>query len=953
MSTLKDTRFLKELDGRNTDNSKSYVGLLLLISDDIKGFLEYIKTTFPDYPDHGIEHSYRILDAVARVLGDQLCQLSDTEIFCFILSTLFHDTGMSIVGFSSKNDMRSKHPENAAIVIDKYFDDAFPKLKSKNRIKTVIKFVCKAHGLDIHEMYKNSNFFDIDTINGDDVRNSILSVLLRMGDLLDLDEQRTSWLAREFFPQIFSDEAKAHNDRHLNVQKYHCSSKSLEVEVMASDITEYKIWNEWLGYLDNEILYANTYLKQEGFFFPGLNKQIKKDDNANYEIEEIHFELDKEGGMWEIISKSIYTNEFDFIREVIQNAIDATLVDAYLDLDIPLDNPSPRSWTLSSRATPVYVCYSSNQHMLYIVDNGIGMNKSDLWNFLFKLSSTGYRNIKGRSFPFPSIAKYGIGFASCLINAEKIEIFTAKGNEDAMQKVTLETGINLAFIENIPLDNYIGTTLAIKLKHSYSYEKIREYIVKTFRYPSVAVICLDIDSLATIAERLNATRSFENCLQKPYKFVGFSECITQNKDRITKPILETYNNLSDIRNDAEALMDWIEENSAPDPNYSDKRKHAAFKKRVNALQKAMLCAEATCLFPAELTTTTQKDLFNAPDETIRLIKTFTEALDQHISECAAKLNKHPTFLREIPKCDVTIDGVWEFIVLDFDENLSICNVQQCTNPIDLSDRTGFILIKHAYQRYDEGIEYAAVNGFLFNKGRVCTRLTQIKGYHRVLHEEKRMKNFVLGSYDDYCNIYDAIRGECLDILETIDDEPYFTEDSAGDLTIGMEFESVSNVVSIVDNKLVLIRDVNVHSSVRLSDYPEKHNMLADILQINKPEHGDLLDNINKLDAVDTIYCQDGIAIPFDVKQLFPIGYMKLICNTTCSARMPLNVTRHEISRLRSDIDYWYDNTGSKIQQQIRTHTIKTLNDVKLDFDITDLASSYRAEHPNDYSFPFK
>jgi len=164
---------------------------------------------------------------------------------------------------------------------------------------------------------------------------------------------------------------------------------------------------------------------------------------------------------------------------------------------------------------------------------------------------------------------------------------------------------------------------------------------------------------------------------------------------------------------------------------------------------------------------------------------------------------------------------------------------------------------------------------------------------------------------------------------------------------------VSNVASKVDNKLVLIRDVNVHSSVRLSDYPEKHNMLADILQINKPEHGDLLDNINKLDAVDTIYCQDGIAIPFDVKQLFPIGYMKLICNTTCSARMPLNVTRHEISRLRSDIDYWYDNTGSKIQQQIRTHTIKTLNDVKLDFDITDLASSYRAEHPNDYSFPFK
>ena len=64
-----------------------------------------------------------------------------------------------------------------------------------------------------------------------------------------------------------------------------------------------------------------------------------------------------------------------------------------------------------------------------------------------------------------------------------------------------------------------------------------------------------------------------------------------------------------------------------------------------------------------------------------------------------------------------------------------------------------------------------------------------------------------------------------------------------------------------------------------------------------------------------------------------------------------SATAYAISRLRSDIDYWYDNTGSKIQQQIQAHTIKTLSDVKLDFDVADLSTSYSAEHPNDYSFP--
>lgn len=950
MLTLKDTKFFNELDSRRTDNSKLYIGFLLLISDDVDKFLEYIKATFPDFPDHGIQHSYRILDSVARILGNQIHQLSETEIFCFILSALFHDTGMSLVGFSSKNDMRTKHPENAAIVIDKYFDEAFPKLQNRKRIKSVIKFVCKAHGLDIHEMYKNPRFFDIDTINGDDVRNSILSVILRMGDLLDLDEQRTSWLAKEFFPQIFSDEAKAHNERHLNVQKYYCSAKSLVVEVVASNITEYKIWNEWLGYLDDEILYANTHLKEEGFFFPALNKQIKKDDNANYEIEEIHFELDKEGGMWEIISKSIYTNEFDFIREVIQNAIDATLVDTYLDLNIPLEFSSPRSWLLSPSATPVYVCYSANRRMLYVIDNGIGMNKSDLWNFLFRLSSTGYRNIKGRPFPFPSIAKYGIGFASCLINAEKIEIFTAKENEDAMQKVTLETGINLAFIESIPLDNYTGTTLAIKLKHPYSYEKIREYIIKTFRYPSVGVSCLDIDSLAVNVERLDANKNFKNCFSKPYKLVDLLGNISKERDGIVNPILDTYNNLFDIRFDAENLADWMQEYGTFDPNYSDKQKYSSFKKKITALYKKISCEEARYTFPTELLTTSQTDLFNAPDECINRIKIYLGELDKHLSNCSKKLAEYPTFLNTISKHDVIFNGDWQFVVLDFDETLKISDVQKYNSPIDLSQRTGFLLMKHAYQRYDEGIEYAAVNGFLFSKGRICTSLTQIKGYHKVLHNEKREKNFILGSYDSYCNIYDAIREECLDITEATDNEPYFIEDDYGDLTIGMEVEPISNVVSIIDNKVVLVRDVNINSNSRLSVYPGKTNILADILQIEKPESEDLLDDIYKLDSVNTTYCQDGIAIPFDANQLFPIGYMKLICNTTCSARMPLNVTRHDISRLRSDINYWYNNTGSKIQQQILTHITKTLNAVKLDFDIADLSLSYRMNHSDDCLF---
>ena len=100
------------------------------------------------------------------------------------------------------------------------------------------------------------------------------------------------------------------------------------------------------------------------------------------------------------------------------------------------------------------------------------MNRSDLRDFLFKVSSSGYSEKNIRDFPFATIAKYGIGFASCLINAEWIEIYTAKKEESSLYKVTLETGLNQAYIQTISADDFLGTALVLKLKNHYSSEKV-------------------------------------------------------------------------------------------------------------------------------------------------------------------------------------------------------------------------------------------------------------------------------------------------------------------------------------------------------------------------------------------------------------------------------------------------------------------------------------------------
>lgn len=939
MPALKDTAFFKELIKRESDNAKIYAGKLLEISDDVGRFLEFIKTTFPDYPDHGIQHSCRILNYVARVVGTQICTLSDTEIFCFVLAALFHDTGMSLVGFATKNTLRSKHPVNASIAIDKYFDDALPKLKSKARIKTIVKYICKAHGLDLDTMYKDPDFYVVDTINGDNVRNSILSVFLRIGDLLDLDEERTNWLALKLFPEVFSEEAKAHNIRHLNVQKYRYDSESLDIEVKVHNITEYKIWNEWLGYLDKDILYANTYLKKEKISFPALSKSIKKDDNADFDVEEIRFELDDKGGIWEIISQSIYTNEFDFIREVIQNAIDATLVDTYLNESIPIEHPSPRSWGLSHRATPVFVCYSADKQLLYIIDNGIGMSNSDLKRFLFKVSGTGYRDTNKRAFPFPSIAKYGIGFVSCLINADKIEIYTAKESSEHIEKVTLETGINQAFIEKIPSDGYIGTTLSIKLKHPYSFDRIHDYICDTFKYPSVEICCIDIDMLLVNAERLDAPNTLNCCTGRPYKLINCTESIQQIKERATRPVQDNSKNLFDIQSAAEDLVCWIKENREYDEKISDKEKFTDFKIKIRELTSIILYPDVKKQFPFSLTNISEKGLFTQTDEYLGKIDAFIEYLKKCIDHNTEKLIQYPSFYHTLPKYSVTFGGDWEYLVADFNESLQINNVEQYKEPIDLSQRTGFILIKHTYQNYDEGIEYAAINGFLFNRGYVTTRLVQIRGYHKVLHEDVRRKNFILGTYDSFSNIADALIEECLNISEGNDDEAYLIDASDGDYVPGISFEPTLNVVSIVNNKVVSSRDVDRNVELGTIRPEKQNNIIANLQPIGLRGFSISMDDLRKIDTVKSMYCQDGIVIPFEIEDLFPIGYTKLICNTTYKARMPLNVTRHETSRIRAEVDSWYNSVGSKIQLQIYQHVSEVLESVKLDFNMAEMVDN--------------
>ena len=159
---------------------------------------------------------------------------------------------------------------------------------------------------------------------------------------------------------------------------------------------------------------------------------------ATYEVWPLRFEIDKVGRIWEVISRAVYTGRFDFFRELIQNSIDADLIWMYLNDESDCEALSPRRWTLPGYSPVIEVCYSEKERILEIRDNGIGMNRDSLQNFLFTVAETGYQKMGERKDRrFPSIAKFGIGFVSVLTRAEQVKIET---RERVLRGKTSESG---------------------------------------------------------------------------------------------------------------------------------------------------------------------------------------------------------------------------------------------------------------------------------------------------------------------------------------------------------------------------------------------------------------------------------------------------------------------------------------------------------------------------------
>jgi molecular chaperone HtpG len=181
-----------------------------------------------------------------------------------------------------------------------------------------------------------------------------------------------------------------------------------------------------------------------------------------------------------ILVHSLYTNKEIFVRELVSNASDAldklrfevTKGTDVKDSDLPLE---------------INIKTDSKKNLLTISDSGIGMSEEELVNNIGTIAKSGTGEFlkklsESKEDASTLIGKFGVGFYSVFMVAEKVVIKSRSFKKDAVAIKWVSDGSGSYEIEELEEDLKRGTEIEIHLKEDekeFAEEYRIENIIKT------------------------------------------------------------------------------------------------------------------------------------------------------------------------------------------------------------------------------------------------------------------------------------------------------------------------------------------------------------------------------------------------------------------------------------------------------------------------------------------
>lgn len=411
------------------------------------------------------------------------------------------------------------------------------------RIYRYLGQICMSHGMNFTDLMEKLPFKQTG-LGTEDCHPRFIGCLLRLGDLFDLDDNRFCPVMAKHVshqPRL----SKAHEDKHLSLREFQLDDKTVKLVAECPDEMSYVETQNWFGWLreefQNQMSQWNLIVPSQKFGSLPTIEQLDvrmKGNKVLLSNKPMKFSIDEKNALEILEGSGLYKNDTNIFRELIQNAIDATLIQVWCDFEKgrvklpkqshPFDSKTQnilKNYLIKLSFERVEIIDDSDDAWweFRIEDKGTGISLQDL-NYMQKVAGSS-RNIERQKiikrmpkWMQPS-GQFGIGLHSAFlllknINEEdqKVTIITTNSFDYKTYKIELNSSLNskkgYCFIEEQKtLKRDIGTTLILKLKkkrraRSYTYNDSKLYQILYAKHDPLREEMFDVFNMATQIENI-------------------------------------------------------------------------------------------------------------------------------------------------------------------------------------------------------------------------------------------------------------------------------------------------------------------------------------------------------------------------------------------------------------------------------------------------------------------
>lgn len=465
--------------------------------------------SFPSYSLHDISHSNNVIDNIECLLGESgIRQLSLTDTWLILHAALLHDWGMILTDSQIQNTTETKD-FNDFIEKNRFSEDKdlSKAIKDIENVKTeqlmvadaysirnsmtliLSEYFRKYHGENSHKQILDNiscnynlsydliqsrileiladivlcHTRDINFVltlpqqqkgqNKDQFHPRFISMLLRLGDLLDMDNNRFNDAIFQTFFDKLPEKSLLHLKKHHSLKELLITDEEIAIKLDCPDTGTYRIARQIIDWLKDDLdffllnwntIVPKNYIGQ----VPDLKKREILVDGEDVGDLQLKFSKEQIHNMLE--GYNLYSEQFVCIREVIQNAIDASKIQIYRDIingkysndiDKLLSSPYESFYNQIFEQYPIYINVTIDELetdklkiCLQICDRGTGINEDSLKNISNVCVS--YKNRKKDKEEYLQMPRwlrptggFGIGIQSVFTVTDVLQIISKAEDE--------------------------------------------------------------------------------------------------------------------------------------------------------------------------------------------------------------------------------------------------------------------------------------------------------------------------------------------------------------------------------------------------------------------------------------------------------------------------------------------------------------------------------------------